>query len=273
MSIEIKNLNFKFNSKDKLFFEELTFSLKANQLTFLIGASGSGKSTLAQILSGLIPIKNKKWTYQIDDLIYSRFHHNRFMKQVGYVFQNPDYQLLALKVIGELLYNVPKNKQEEIKGQIDEYLLLLNLDQSFLERFSFTLSFGEKRKILIIKFLLSNRKFLILDEPSSNLDYTSRHELMRRLQQIVAKTNRYILVISHDLDLAYEYADRILLLDRQYQKQELKAIEKDLLLTSDYFFEKQWKAYFGKIISASKHLNSLSDLQTFLVKHKGDDND
>ena len=121
---------------------------------------------------------------------------------------------------------------------MDEYLSLLNLDNSFLERPSISLSFGEKRKILIIKFLLSDRKFLILDEPSSNLDYSSRHELMKRLQLLVSKTDRYILVISHDLDLAYEYADRILLLERENNKQELKLIEKNLLLTSDYFFEK-----------------------------------
>ncbi len=271
MSIEISNINFKFKPKDDFLFQKLSLTLESNQLTFLIGASGVGKSTLAQILSGLVKTKGLK--YQLDAANYSWWTHNRFMKQVGYVFQNPDYQLLGLKVIDEFFYNVPKSMRDQIHSNLEKYLLHLNFDKSLLERPSFSLSYGEKRKLLIIKFLLSNRKFIILDEPSSNLDYASRHELMKLLSSLSKQTDRYFLIISHDIDLTYQYADCVFLLEKQQATSVLKKIDKHLFLTNDYFGGDQWQTYFGKILQQSKQLNSFSDLQSFFAEYSVNEGD
>ncbi len=183
----------------------------------LVGHTGSGKSTLAKHMnalifptSGSVDIFGKHIAQKRD----KKISYNQLRKNVGLVFQFPEYQLFEETVekdimFGPLNFKVPL---EEAKVIAKESLELVGLDETYLKRNPFNLSGGEKKRVSIAGILALDPDILVLDEPTSGLDPAGKNTLMKLFTEIHQKTNKTIIIITHDMDLVYEYFNRVIVL-------------------------------------------------------------
>ena len=179
------------------------------------GHTGSGKSTLAQHLNGLM--YPQKGSVTVDGMAVREKSPDlrEIRRKVGFVFQYPEQQLFAETVFEEIAF-APRNwgvPEAEIPTRVTSALSLVGLDEDYLPRSPFNLSGGEKRKIAIASVLSGEPGYLVLDEPTAGLDSFSRKELvllLKRLQQ----DGMGVLLVTHDLDIALQASDCILILER-----------------------------------------------------------
>ena len=138
---------------------------------------------------------------------------NELRKDVGVVFQFPEYQLFETNVLKDVMfgpYNFFKD-EEKAKVMAKEALTKMGINATYYDKSPFELSGGEKRKVAIAGVLASNPSVLIMDEPTSSLDPVATREMMDLIKSL-KEEGKLIIVISHDPDLCYEYADRVIIM-------------------------------------------------------------
>jgi len=217
MKIEFNNVSYTYNKKvDAL--KNVNLCLENNEIIFILGHTGSGKSTLIQHMNGLLFPSSGEVKIKIGESTYivnaKEKKIKELRKNIGMVFQFPESQLFESDVLKDVMFG-PKNfgySEEEALILSKESLSLVGLDKSFYEKSPFDLSGGEKRKVAIAGVLASKPKILVLDEPTSSLDNKSTREFFMLLNQLKDEGNM-IVVVSHDVNLCYEYADRVIILD------------------------------------------------------------
>jgi energy-coupling factor transport system ATP-binding protein len=184
----------------------------------LVGQTGSGKSTLAKHMNALIfPTSGSLEIFGkiIEQKRNRKISYNSIRKQVGLVFQFPEYQLFEETVEKDIMFGPMNFKitQEEAKKKAREALSLVGLDDSYLSRNPFNLSGGEKKRVSIAGILAMDPDILVLDEPTSGLDPAGKRVLMNLFKDINETTGKTILIITHDMDLVYEYFNRVLVMN------------------------------------------------------------
>jgi len=189
-----------------------------NEFICLIGHTGSGKSTLAQHMNALIFPTDGVVTINDTEVRHKRdkkISYNRLRKHVGLVFQFPEYQLFEETVLKDIMFG-PLNfkvSHEDALEAAKQAIHLVGLDESYLERNPFNLSGGEKKRVSIAGILAMNPDILVLDEPTSGLDPKGKREMMELFKSIQKETKKTIIIITHDMDLVYEYASRVIVLN------------------------------------------------------------
>jgi peptide/nickel transport system ATP-binding protein len=164
----------------------------------LIGQSGSGKSlTLKAFLQMLPP--NLQVTFEYE----AKFELIRG-KSIAFVPQNPFTALSPLTKIEEQFF-LPKE-------QMQEYLRLVGLDNSFLNRFPSQLSGGQLQRIVLAMALSIRPKILLLDEPTTALDAQSKKEIISLIRQLHVKEKFYLLFVTHDIDVVNDLCEEICIL-------------------------------------------------------------
>lgn len=220
MEINFRNVNFTYDAKSKLETLKninLTIS-KSGEFISILGHTGSGKSTLVQLMNALIIPTSGNLTI-LNNEIKTKKQKNKNLKeirkQIGLVFQFPEYQLFEETVLKDVMFgpmNFGKTK-EEAKEIAIKTLKELNVDESLFEKSPFNLSGGQKRKVAIAGILASNPDVLILDEPTVGLDPVGRKELLELLKHIHDTTNKTIILITHDMNVVTNYTKRTLVLN------------------------------------------------------------
>jgi energy-coupling factor transport system ATP-binding protein len=218
MKIEFKNVSFKYNKNDKNALNNINLVLDKNEIIFILGHTGSGKSTLVQHINGLLFPTLGEVNVEIDNTIYKINSKEKKIKElrknVGLVFQFPENQLFESSVLKDVMFG-PLNfgyKKDEAEKMAKESLNLFNIDENYYSRSPFDLSGGEKRKVAIAGVLASKPKILVLDEPTSSLDNKSSKEFFELLIKL-KQLGTMIIVVSHNVDLCYEYADKVIILN------------------------------------------------------------
>ena len=180
----------------------------------VLGPSGSGKSTLLNILSGLdlgyegqIKLFGKDVKKQkMDSILHTR------LSKIGYVFQS--FRLLESETaLGNVLFPVEalyKEKRENLKRRALDSLRFVAMEEKANQRVNL-MSGGEKQRVAIARSLVANPSILLCDEPSGALDEANAHQVFDLL--LDASISRLVIVVTHDEELAREYADRILTLE------------------------------------------------------------
>ena len=219
MEINFRNVNFTYDSRSKLETLKninLTIS-KSGEFISILGHTGSGKSTLVQLMNALIIPTSGNLTI-LNQEIKTKKQKNKNLKdirkQIGLVFQFPEYQLFEDTVLKDVMFgpmNFGKTK-EEAKEIAIKTLKELNVDESLYEKSPFNLSGGQKRKVAIAGILASNPDILILDEPTVGLDPVGKQELLELLKHIHETTNKTIIIITHDMNVVTKYTKRTLVL-------------------------------------------------------------
>jgi biotin transport system ATP-binding protein len=169
----------------------------------VIGLNGSGKSTLVRLLNGLLlPTRG---TVQVGGLSTAT-DAKRIRRQVGFVFQNPENQIVMPLVAEDLAFGA-KNlglRGAELSARVDGVLGRLGIPH-LAERESYALSGGEKQLVALASVLVMEPSTIVFDEPTTMLDRRNR----RRLQATIDELDQRAVVVTHDLELIGGY-DRVL---------------------------------------------------------------
>ncbi|MDT8336958.1 MAG: energy-coupling factor transporter ATPase [Candidatus Izemoplasmatales bacterium] len=189
-----------------------------NEFIALVGHTGSGKSTLAKHMNALIfPTSGSLEIFGniITSKRSKKIKYNSIRKKVGLVFQFPEYQLFEETVEKDIMFGPMNFKITRDKAKIlaKEALNLVGLNDAYLSRNPYNLSGGEKKRVSIAGILAMDPDILVLDEPTSGLDPAGKRVLMNLFKDINEKTGKTIVIITHDMDLVYQYFNRVLVMN------------------------------------------------------------
>ncbi len=207
--IRVENVSFSYPGGPRVL-DGADLAISAGEFVAIIGQNGSGKTTLAKLVIGLLKPDSGRIT--IDGRDRSTLHAAATAREIGYVFQNPDHQIFAATVEDEVAFG-PRNfglDPQEIERRCAEVLHAVGLEN---ERKSdpFLLSKGQRQRLAVASVLVLRPKVLILDEPTTGLDYREQ----RRMMKLVAELNESgvaIVMITHTPWLVAEYARRVVLM-------------------------------------------------------------
>ena len=169
--IHFNDVSYAYSEKNENLIFKCNFSIKKPGLWMIVGKNGSGKSTLLKLINGIIKPKN--------GIVTSKAN-------IGMVFQNPDHQILMPNCRSELLININQNiSDHEITKKINSVLDQVGLT-GFEKRPIHTLSGGQKQRLTIACALISNRNFILLDEPTALLDQTSQLKVLKTIKNLTS---------------------------------------------------------------------------------------
>lgn len=175
----------------------------------LVGANGAGKTTLFLHANGLLQPQAGAIRYAGQAIDYRREGLRALRSAVGLVFQNPDQQLFSASVREDVSFG-PLNlglDMDAVRQRVDAALRAVRM-HGYADRPVHNLSFGQKKRVCIAGVLAMEPELLILDEPMAGLDHAMRTELLSVLDGLHAR-GITLLMATHDIDLAYRWADHI----------------------------------------------------------------
>jgi energy-coupling factor transporter ATPase len=223
--ILVENLSFIYNQglpTKKKALDDINLKIEKGDFVGLVGPTGSGKTTLVQHLNALLfPTSGRVILDGMDLSVGSKRKDKsvdlkKIRQRVGLVFQFPELQLFEDTVYDDIAFG-PKNlglTEEKIKERVQSSMSKVGLDfDEFASRSPFSLSGGEQRKVAIAGILAQDPEILILDEPTCGLDSKSTEEIKKLLKDLNSNEVTIIL-ISHNMDLIAELAQKIILLDQ-----------------------------------------------------------
>ncbi|MBU5269120.1 ABC transporter ATP-binding protein [Clostridium cochlearium] len=208
--IILNNLNFSYNEKHIL--KNINISFERNKFYSILGPNGSGKTTLLKNILKALPTTDK--TIYIDAFDINNYKNKDLAKKMSSVPQNTnlefDFTSFDVVLMGRSphlkRFERENNKDYEIVREAMEITNTWHLKDKYINQ----LSGGERQKVIIARALAQESSIILLDEPISNLDIQNQIEIMDTLKFL----NRDVTIISvlHDLNLAAQYSDYILLL-------------------------------------------------------------
>lgn len=209
--IELQNISFAYPGEPPLM-QGLSCHLRRGRLTVLLGPNGCGKSTLLRLAAGLL--RPSAGEILLDGRPISQYKPREAAKQVallGQLNNRTELTVRQLAEMGRYPYRVWGRLRAEDKLRVDMALEQAGITRCAGRRIS-TLSGGQLQRAYIALALAQDAAAVLLDEPTAWLDISARFEIMGLLRQLCAE-GRTIAVVMHELDLALEFADELMLLD------------------------------------------------------------
>ena len=211
--VELENINFQYKGSKDGSLVNVNLNIEEGQTVLLCGASGSGKTSIIRLINGLIPHYYSgelegNVTVAGHDIKKTELHE--LAGTVGTVFQNPRSQFFSVDTDGEIVFG-PENiglEPKEIKSRMNDVVAEMNLDE-ILGRSIFDLSGGQKQRIACASVAALLPKIILLDEPSSNLDFDSI-ELLRGIITEWKRQGKTIVISEHRLWYLKDVADRVI---------------------------------------------------------------
>jgi energy-coupling factor transport system ATP-binding protein len=208
-AIELRNCSYSYDGSIPAL-QRVSCSIEPGSWVALVGENGSGKSTLARLCNGLL----RPWEGQVfvnGENIRGR-PVGEVAREVGFLFQNPDHQLFAPTVREEIAFDLRNLgfPRQEIAERIEEALTLFGLSP-YADRPPAVLGYGLRRQVTLASVLARRPSILILDEPTTGLDWQSTEVLMGHVGE-QHEAGCTVLLITHDMRLIAERAASVLLL-------------------------------------------------------------
>jgi cobalt/nickel transport system ATP-binding protein len=188
--------------------------IAAGSKTALVGPNGAGKSTLLLMLNGMLRPASGEVRFDGRPLAYDNRSLRDLRRRVGFVFQNPDVQIIAPTVEQDVAFG-PVNlglSPDAVRRAVRDALGYVGL-RGYEKRPPHHLSGGEKKRVAIAGILAMEPAVLVFDEPTNTLDPASSEEVMELLDEL-ASGGRTVLISTHDVELAYRWADSVILMER-----------------------------------------------------------
>ena len=194
---------------------DVSFRIEDGEFIGIIGHTGSGKSTLVQHLNGLLRPTSGQVLIDGEDLNGEHVNRRALRQRIGLVFQYPEYQLFEETVAKDIAFG-PKNQglpANEIEDRVRYAMDCVHLDyDKYASRSPFELSGGQMRRVAIAGVLAMRPSVLILDEPTAGLDPRGRDKILTMLEELHARENVTILMVSHSMDDMARLATRLIVM-------------------------------------------------------------
>ena len=185
--------------------------IQEGEMIAILGQNGSGKTTLAKHFNGLLkPSSGRMWVQNKSTTAYS---HRELARWVGYVFQNPDHQIFARTVAEEVGFGLKMQGEtpKTIEKRVTEALEVVGL-QGYEQKGPFALTKGERQRVAVASVLAAQPQVIILDEPTTGLDYRHQQNMMEMLKRL-NRSGHTIIIITHSMWVATEYANRTIVMN------------------------------------------------------------
>lgn len=202
--LTVENLSVEFNGNKIL--EDISFSVKQGEVLAVVGPNGAGKSVMFRALLGLIPYTGTiKWAKKT---------------KIGYVPQKLAIEREIPLTVKEFLTLKTKNKKDILRsleavgiktGPVNEHYL----ENHILNRRLGFLSGGELQRVLIAWALVGKPDIILFDEPTAGIDVSGEGTIYSLLHELQESNRLTVILISHDLNIVYKYADNVICLNKQ----------------------------------------------------------
>ncbi|WP_245926461.1 ABC transporter ATP-binding protein [Methanospirillum lacunae] len=212
MILEVRDLSVRFGKTDIL--KSISFDLSPGEVLCIIGPNGSGKSTLIKTLAGII--SQNSGSVFLDTKNISDYSKHTIAKIIGYVPQ--DFQYLTSATVLEAVILGRRPHVEWSLSQHDLDVVQAAMDRLAIspmaEKMLTELSGGERQRVFIARTIAQNPDIFLFDEPTSALDIKYQIDVFSMIRELSEQHTKSILVAVHDLNFAYHYADRVMLIDK-----------------------------------------------------------
>ena len=211
-TLSVEDIVFSYDGANCIL-DKVGLSMDHPEIVGIVGPNGSGKTTLIKCINNILTPKQGK--IMIDESDIKSMRKNEIAKKLAYVPQKSDRDINSPNVYEVVLMGRKPHtswqyteKDDEIVWRNMEELSIAHLASHKFDE----LSSGQLQRVLIARAITQEAKILLLDEPTSNLDVKYQIEVMNTIQRIVETKDVGACIIIHDLDLAYHFCDRIVMM-------------------------------------------------------------
>lgn len=206
--IRVRGLSLRRGRTDVL--HDVDLDIPRGAFVAVVGANGAGKTSLIQALAGVV--SPPKGTVHVDGLDVGRADARTLSSRIGFVFQNPEHQFIAHTVFDEIAHSLRRQhlSDDEVRVRTEALLERFGLAAK-AESHPFLLSGGQKRRLSVGTAVVAGAPVLVLDEPTFGQDRARADELLSLLSDLNAEGTT-IVVVTHDMQLVTDYADRAVVL-------------------------------------------------------------
>ena len=230
--IEVSNLNFSYKKQKVL--EDINFTVYEKEFLVITGPNGGGKSTLLKLILGINPLQ----TGEIS--LFSENYLNQ-IQHIGYVPQNTNINISFPISVLEVVMMGQNSLQKRIFGykkdekvQAYKVLQMVSMDEYASAAIS-ELSGGQRQRVFIARALFSNPKILLLDEPTSNIDFKGKEQIYKVLEEL--NKNITVIVVSHDISVIVKHSTKAFYINNKLFNHNLDALKKDYKKSDSHICE------------------------------------
>ena len=252
-----QNLSIGYSKKGKtdVIQSGLDLQLRAGELVCLIGPNGSGKSTLLRTLTGLQKSLEGKTLIDGKDITLIK-QHEKALKLALVLTERVDIENTTVYNLVSLGRHPHSDWWGNVTDQEDaiirEAITMVHMDHKMHQNIN-ELSDGERQRAMIAKALAQDTAIIMLDEPTAHLDLPNRVEIMLLLHRLAHKTQKAILLSTHELDLALQAADKIWLISTDHGVE--CGVPEDLVFNGSFNRAFQSKSYFFNAANGNFSMN------------------
>ncbi|WP_159501217.1 ABC transporter ATP-binding protein [Microbacterium sp. 18062] len=187
---------------------DVSLDIGRGEFVAIVGANGAGKTSLLQAIAGVVPAP--RGTVHVGDVDVARADARSLPSRIGFVFQNPEHQFIAHTVTDEIAHGLRRQRlaDPEVSARTAALLTRFGLADR-ADAHPFLLSGGQKRRLSVGTALVAGAPVLALDEPTFGQDRARADELLALLAELNS-AGTTIIVVTHDMQLVAEYADRMI---------------------------------------------------------------
>ena len=215
--IDLKNIETVYEGENIPVIKNISLEIRKGEFVSIIGPNGAGKTTLLETINGILPYTKGKGYVFSKEIKKNKY---KIRKQIGYLIQNYEIDPLSPFLCKDVVLMGRAGKTGLFrfftKKDIDKVWYSMGLVGmiDFAKRPIGKISGGEFQKILLARVISKQPKMLLLDEPLSNLDYSSKNQIEILLNRLHEQHNLTILMVSHDLSFIPKRCKRVIVLDK-----------------------------------------------------------
>ena len=206
--LEFSNVGFSYNETANV--HDLNVKVHKGDFISIIGSNGAGKSTFSKLTNGLL--KPSLGDVLVLGENTKKQKVSALAKHIGFLFQNPDRQICCATVSEEIAFSLRNNgiPEDEIKTRVAKTLEEFNFDG---DTEPFNMSRGQRQRLCLACLIALNPEILILDEPTTGLDYRECMEVMSRIREL-NENGTTVIMVCHDMEVVLDFAKTVIVMNR-----------------------------------------------------------
>ena len=208
--IQMEHVSFSYSDQGPTV-QDVSFHVGKGEFVAILGANGAGKTTTVRLIDGLIkPTEGKVLIHGADTATSPVSQRAR---RVGFLFQNPDRQICKNTVREEILFGLKTVRGDESEEALNARCEEVLKDFGFTgEEEPFSLSRGQRQRVALASILAVEPEIMILDEPTTGLDYLECCHIMDRIRRMNREQQVTVIMVCHDMEVVLDYAQRVLVM-------------------------------------------------------------